>query len=97
MFRNTIPRLQFRRFRGGSGAPSTPDPPRGRALPDRRSSPTLAALALAALLVHAPSAAAQLREYRAVVTAEARTDTGLFDVHQVGERLLFEIPDSILG
>jgi len=64
---------------------------------ERLSFPVLAALALAALLVHAPSAAAQLREYRAVVTAEARTDTGLFDVHQVGERLLFEIPDSILG
>jgi hypothetical protein len=49
------------------------------------------------LLMTAAPAAAQVQEYRAVVTAAAQTERGLFDVHRVGERLLFEIPDSILG
>ncbi|CAN5717945.1 zinc-dependent metalloprotease [soil metagenome] len=39
----------------------------------------------------------QVRAYRDVVPASARTDRGLFDVHTVGERLLFEIPDTLLG
>jgi hypothetical protein len=42
-------------------------------------------------------AAAQVKEYRAVVPADAQTDTGMFDVHRVGDRLLFEIPDALLG
>ena len=37
------------------------------------------------------------RSYADVVTAEAVTDEGLFDVHTVGESLFFEIPDSLLG
>jgi hypothetical protein len=53
----------------------------------------LAALALPAF---AGPAAAQ-EDYRTVVPATARTDRGLFDVHHVADRLLFEIPDSILG
>jgi hypothetical protein len=36
-------------------------------------------------------------DYRAVVPASARSRQGLFTVHEVGDRLLFEIPDSILG
>lgn len=53
-------------------------------------------------IVAAPSlspcgAAAQVEDYRAVVPASARTDRGLFDVHRVDDRLLFEIPDSVLG
>ena len=35
--------------------------------------------------------------YATVVPASARTDRGMFDVHRVGARLLFEIPDSLLG
>jgi hypothetical protein len=42
-------------------------------------------------------AVAQTQEYSAVVTAAAETDRGLFDVHRIGERILFEIPDSVLG
>jgi hypothetical protein len=66
------------------------------------------ALAPTAAAAQAPEAAAarpqrddagavQVRPYREVVTAAARTDRGLFDVHSIGERLLFEIPDTLLG
>ena len=41
--------------------------------------------------------AAQERPYADVVPASADTDDGLFDVHRVDDRLLFEIPDSLLG
>ncbi len=37
-----------------------------------------------------------IRPYRQVVTAEAKTKRGLFIVHQVGDKLLFEIPRSAL-
>ncbi|MBA3639428.1 MAG: zinc-dependent metalloprotease [Acidobacteria bacterium] len=40
---------------------------------------------------------AQEKGYRSVVPADAQTDPGMFDVHRVGDRLLFEIPDSLLG
>jgi hypothetical protein len=49
------------------------------------------------LLVFVSAAAAQPQAYRSVVTPAAQTDRGLFDVHRVGERILFEIPDSVLG
>src|SRR5690606_17631237 len=49
------------------------------------------------LLVFVSAAAAQPQDYRSVVTPAAQTDRGLFDVHRVGERILFEIPDSVLG
>jgi hypothetical protein len=55
-------------------------------------------LALAAALFAPPVAAeAQERSYAEVVPASAQTDQGLFHVHRVDDRLLFEIPDSILG
>lgn len=44
-----------------------------------------------------PSATAQDAEYRDVVPASAESDGGLFDVHQVDGKILFEIPDAILG
>lgn len=44
-----------------------------------------------------PSATAQDAEYRDVVPASAESDDGLFDVHQVDGKILFEIPDAILG
>jgi hypothetical protein len=40
---------------------------------------------------------AQERTYREVVPESAETREGLFRVHQVEDRILFEIPDSILG
>jgi len=39
----------------------------------------------------------ETRTYGDVVTAEAETDEGLFDVHRVDETVYFEIPDSLLG
>jgi len=57
--------------------------------------PVPSLLLLAALLA-GPSAEAQ-EPYSQVVTAQAETERGLFDVHRVDDRILFEIPDSILG
>jgi len=37
------------------------------------------------------------KPYREVVTAKAKTQKGLFLVHKVDNRYLFEIPDSVLG
>jgi len=37
------------------------------------------------------------QSYQDVVPADAETDTGLFLVHRTPEKLLFEIPDSLLG
>ncbi len=37
------------------------------------------------------------RPYRRVVTAEAKTRKGMFDVHQIGSQYLFEIPRNQLG
>ncbi|HSJ25846.1 MAG TPA: zinc-dependent metalloprotease [Longimicrobiales bacterium] len=56
-----------------------------------------AACAAALLIAAAAPVTAQTQDYSAVVTAAAQTDRGLFDVHRVGERILFEIPDSVLG
>ena len=56
-----------------------------------------AAVAAALLLTILPGrAAAQVQDYRAVVTSSAVSDRGMFDVHRVGDRLLLEIPDSLL-
>ncbi|MCH7640063.1 MAG: zinc-dependent metalloprotease, partial [Bacteroidetes bacterium] len=40
-----------------------------------------------------------IKQYSEVVTDEAETDEGLFDIHwfDEGEKVLFEIPDSLLG
>lgn len=37
------------------------------------------------------------RAYADVITAEAVTDEGLFDVHRIGDDLFFEIPRDMLG
>ena len=66
-------------------------------LPRRRSTP--ATLALIPLLLAAslgPGLSAQVRPYDEVVPGSAETDEGLFDVHRVGDQLLFEIPDEVL-
>lgn len=44
-----------------------------------------------------PDTTARPRRYSEVITARARTDSGLFHVHLVGDRLYYEIPDSMLG
>jgi hypothetical protein len=73
-----------------SSLPSRPAPAAARRV--------LLALVAALVPTLAPApVAAQGQEYRAVVPATARTDRGLFDVHRVGDRLLLEIPDSLLG
>lgn len=38
-----------------------------------------------------------IRPYRDVVPTTAQSDSGMFLVHRVGEKVLFEIPDSLLG
>jgi hypothetical protein len=40
---------------------------------------------------------AQPAPYASVIPASAQSDHGLFTVHHVDERLLFEIPDAVLG
>ncbi len=37
-----------------------------------------------------------MRNYSDVITKEAITDAGLFNVHKVGDRYYFEVPDSLL-
>jgi hypothetical protein len=44
-----------------------------------------------------PAGPARARPYSAVITGEARTVRGLFVVHRIGDRLLFEIPRRELG
>src|SRR5690606_30502657 len=39
---------------------------------------------------------ARFKPFSEVVTAEAQTDDGLFTVHRVGEKVYFQIPDSLL-
>ncbi|CAN5694849.1 zinc-dependent metalloprotease [soil metagenome] len=72
-----------------------------------RLGPTAFAAALVALAAGIPSPApglfapvpldAQERSFSQVVPASAESSEGLFNVHQVDGKLLFEIPDSILG
>lgn len=37
------------------------------------------------------------KPYRTVITREAQTSPGLFAVHTVGEKVYYELPDSLLG
>jgi hypothetical protein len=39
----------------------------------------------------------QIRPYERVVTSEAKSDTGIFTVHRIGDRVLYEIPGDKLG
>jgi hypothetical protein len=54
---------------------------------------TVMLLALPATVMRADAQ----QEYRDVVPASARSDAGMFDVHRVDDRILFEIPDSLLA
>jgi len=44
-----------------------------------------------------PKAASELKKYDDVVTKEAKTQAGVFAVHQVGEKVYFEIPQEAFG
>ncbi|HEX4613223.1 MAG TPA: zinc-dependent metalloprotease, partial [Urbifossiella sp.] len=44
-----------------------------------------------------PPKAGDLKKYDEVVTKEAKTQAGVFAVHQVGEKVLFEIPQDAFG
>jgi hypothetical protein len=45
----------------------------------------------------APTGARAPRPYDRVITADAKTKSGMFKVHRIGDRLLFEIPRKELG
>lgn len=45
----------------------------------------------------APSSSDGIKAYSSVITKDAETDEGLFDVHRVDDKLFYEIPDSLLG
>ncbi len=38
----------------------------------------------------------EIQPYKKVITKEAKTDDGLFKVHIIDDKYLFEIPDSLL-
>ncbi len=38
-----------------------------------------------------------IKKYSEVITKDAKTDEGLFDVHQVDDKYYYEIPDELLG
>jgi hypothetical protein len=44
-----------------------------------------------------PMARAGIKPYESVITSEAVSKTGLFNVHKVDDKYYFEIPDSLLG
>lgn len=76
-------------------------PTRPPATPAARQPAETSARQPAETSARAPAASAgaksALKPYKEVITAEAVTDAGLFAVHTVGEKLYFEIPDSLLG
>ncbi len=57
----------------------------------------LVLVALVTTMGGVADAGAQIKDYQEVVPASAVTDAGLFDVHRHDGRLLFEIPDAMLG
>jgi hypothetical protein len=57
----------------------------------------LALVAFTTAAAPASTLAAQARPYAEVIPNAAGAERGLFDVHRVGEKLLFEIPDTLLG
>ena len=64
----------------------------------RRPCPWAYVPALIAVFLCCPVAVrAQVGVYEEVVPSSAETDEGMFDVHRVGDRLLFEIPREMLG
>jgi hypothetical protein len=98
---STRPRLRARATLSGPARPRAltrgRGPSRMRGLLRPLAMAGLWGILLAAVVSRAPEAAAQIQPYGQVVPAGAESRSGLFDVHMVNDRLLFEIPDSILG
>jgi hypothetical protein len=69
--------------------------PAGTASPGPRQGPAAATPAAAAGA--RPNGVAGVRPFRDVVPATASADEGMFTVYRVRERVLFEIPDTLLG
>ncbi|MAL17242.1 MAG: zinc-dependent metalloprotease [Balneola sp.] len=44
-----------------------------------------------------PSGDGEMKKYSDVITKDAETDEGLFDVHKVEDKYYYEIPDALLG
>lgn len=63
----------------------------------RRRSSLPGAVAACTILALPSCAFAQQKPYVEVIPAASSSERGLFDVHRVGAKLLFEIPDSLLG
>jgi len=62
-----------------------------------RRLPIVSVLAALVVLAAAAPALAQMQSYDEVVPSSAETQRGVFTVHRDGDRLLFEIPDAVLG
>ena len=45
----------------------------------------------------AGAAAGGIKPYKDVITAQAKSDDGLFTVHRIDEKLFYEIPNKLLG
>jgi hypothetical protein len=79
---------------GGASAPSPFPVPTPAAAPTGPPAPAPGADTTQMAPRQAPG---QPRPYNRVVTAEARTESGLFRTHRIGERLLYEIPAVEFG
>ena len=75
--------------------PADPPASSGGGAPTR--TPSLPALVLLALLLTGPALFGTPGAATAQVPDDARTEEGLFTVHRTDDRILFEIPDALLG
>jgi hypothetical protein len=65
--------------------------------PARAQQPTPAAPPTGTARPQAPAVPAGPKPWSEVLTSKAKSDTGLFTVHQLDGRVLLEIPDSLVG
>ncbi len=75
-----------------TAAPTTPARPAGQA-----ATPTGTPPAASAAAARPGGAAAGIKPYKDVITAKAKTDDGMFKVHEIDGKYFFEIPDGLLG
>lgn len=84
--------LVFALATGFVASASAQNPP---ALPQEPASPdTPAAQSTPGQVPESPS---PIRPYERIVTRDAKTDDGVFTVHRIRERVLYEIPKAMLG
>ncbi len=69
-------------------APQTPPPP---------TAPPPAVKVVPPADAPKPKIPGALKEYKEVVTDKAKTETGLFTVHRIDEKILYEIPVAVLN